>query len=190
MEGAQRDYQIMELQVGQAAFIPASCSTLFVVTLPFFSSTCHYLRGAAFLLRPHTCPSVTLQGQLRKKEALVDRLRAQLTRAETKYRSSINALTPGAAPLQPLVCIRLCPLSSCLPGAAALPCTSTELLASLCCYMYLCRPQGWPALAVERFAISYGGWRPAAAGLAFCQHWRGGCTSRGGRSTAAAAGKL
>ena len=36
VEGARRDYHSMELPVGQAAFIPASCSTLFVVTLPFF----------------------------------------------------------------------------------------------------------------------------------------------------------
>lgn len=40
-------------------------------------------------------PSCLLQGQLRKRDQLIDKLRAQLTRAEAKYRASINALSPG-----------------------------------------------------------------------------------------------
>ena len=39
VEGAQRDYQIMELQVGQASFILASCSTLLWCPCRFGSST-------------------------------------------------------------------------------------------------------------------------------------------------------
>eukprot|EP00887_Chlorella_sp_A99_P004088 scaffold23.g4088.t1 len=36
------------------------------------------------------------QGQLRARDAAIDRLRQRLTRLETQYRSSVNALTPGS----------------------------------------------------------------------------------------------
>jgi hypothetical protein len=39
----------------------------------------------------------SLQGQLRQREGQMDRLRAALTRAEAKYRASLNACSPGGA---------------------------------------------------------------------------------------------
>ncbi|KAI3434396.1 hypothetical protein D9Q98_002474 [Chlorella vulgaris] len=40
--------------------------------------------------------AMELQGQLRRRGAVIDKLRAQLTRLEYKYRASINAMSPGA----------------------------------------------------------------------------------------------
>ena len=46
------------------------------------------------LLPPQT--QLSLQGQVRKKDALIDKLRAQLTRAEAKYRARLDAAhSPG-----------------------------------------------------------------------------------------------
>jgi len=46
------------------------------------------------LLLPQT--QLSLQGQVRKKDALIDKLRAQLTRAEAKYRARLDAAhSPG-----------------------------------------------------------------------------------------------
>lgn len=39
-----------------------------------------------------------LQGELRKKEGVVTKLRAQLTRTETKHRITVHSLTPGKGP--------------------------------------------------------------------------------------------
>lgn len=74
------------------SYLPGSCM-----------ACCSVLLCAAHT--DHACPFPHLprpQGQLRKKDALIDKLLAQLTRAEAKYRARLDAAhSPGGCFLPP-----------------------------------------------------------------------------------------
>lgn len=86
---------------------PPTCLAVTTELQSYLPGSCMACRSVLLCSVPtdHACPfphPPRPQGQLRKKDALIDKLRAQLTRAEAKYRARLDAVhSPGGCFLPP-----------------------------------------------------------------------------------------